>query len=105
MSTKTVKAQRTEFTMNNEDYRMDRYKSRTVLVFKKINGVYDFVSAKQIIRLKLNEINPIYISMSNYFFNNLTKLSAIEYETLSSISRIILKIFPVTFPHSSSKDP
>ncbi len=38
--------------------------------------------------LKLNEINPIYISMSNYFFNNLTKLSAIEYETLSSISRI-----------------
>ena len=53
MSTKTVKAQRTEFTMNNEDYRMDRYKSRTVLVFKKINGVYDFVSAKQIIRLKL----------------------------------------------------
>ena len=79
MSTKTVKAQRTEFTMNNEDYRMDRYKSRTVLVFKKINGVYDFVSAKQIIRLKLNEINPQEFSMektknqnTRYLGNKLT---------------------------------
>lgn len=38
--------------------------------------------------LKLNEINPIYISLSNYFFDNLIQLSAIEYETLSNISRI-----------------
>lgn len=38
--------------------------------------------------LKLNEINPIYISISNYFFNNITRLFAIEYETLSTISRI-----------------
>ena len=81
MSTKTVKAQRTEFTMNNEDYRMDRYNSRTVLVFKKINGVYDFVSAKQIIRLKLNEINPQEYSMektknqnTRYLGNKLTNI-------------------------------
>lgn len=81
MSTKTVKAQRTEFTMNNEDYRMDRYKSRTVLVFKKINGAYDFVSAKQIIRLKLNEINPQEFSMektknqnTRYLGNKLTNI-------------------------------
>jgi len=37
---------------------------------------------------KLNEVNPIYISLSDYFFSNLTKLCAIEYETNSTISRI-----------------
>lgn len=37
---------------------------------------------------KLNEISPIYISMSDYFFNNLTNLCAIEYETVSTASRI-----------------
>ena len=38
--------------------------------------------------LKLNEVSPIYISLSNYFFNNLASLDAIEYETISSASRI-----------------
>lgn len=38
--------------------------------------------------LKLNEFNPIYISMSNYFFENLSNLIAIEYETKSTISKI-----------------
>lgn len=38
--------------------------------------------------IKLNETNPIYISLSNYFFDNLAKLFAIEYETLSTVSRI-----------------
>ena len=54
MASKTVNAQRIEFKVNNEEYRMDRYKSKTVLVFKKIDGVYDFVEAKQVLRLKLN---------------------------------------------------
>ena len=58
MSSKTVKAQRTEFTVNNEQYRMDKYKSGTILMFKLINGIYDFVSAKVVIRLKLNELDP-----------------------------------------------
>lgn len=57
MASKTVNAQRIEFKVNNEEYRMDRYKSKTVLVFKKIDGVYDFVEAKQVLRLKLNEID------------------------------------------------
>ena len=38
--------------------------------------------------LKLNKVSPIYISLSNYFFNNLANLDAIEYETVSSASRI-----------------
>ncbi len=38
--------------------------------------------------INLNKVNPIYISLSNYFFSNLTKLCAIEYETNSTISRI-----------------
>lgn len=62
---KTVKAIRTEFVLNNEDYRMDKYKSRAVLVFKKVDGVYDFVSAKQVIRLKLEELDPENYSMEN----------------------------------------
>lgn len=37
---------------------------------------------------KLNEINPIYISLSKYFFDNIQKLSAIEYENDITISRI-----------------
>ena len=37
---------------------------------------------------KLNEINPIYISLSKYFFDNNKKLSAIEYENDMTISRI-----------------
>ena len=37
---------------------------------------------------KLNEKNPIYISLSKYFFDNNKKLSAIEYENDMAISRI-----------------
>lgn len=37
---------------------------------------------------KLNEKNPIYISLSKYFFDNNKKLSAIEYENDIAISRI-----------------
>ena len=37
---------------------------------------------------KLNEKNPIYISLSKYFFDNDKKLSAIEYENGVTISRI-----------------
>lgn len=37
---------------------------------------------------KLNEINPIYISLSKYFFDNNQKLSAIEYENDIAISKI-----------------
>ena len=37
---------------------------------------------------KLNEKNPIYISLSKYFFDNNKKLSAIEYENDVAISRI-----------------
>lgn len=37
---------------------------------------------------KLNEINPIYISLSKYFFDNDQKLSAIEYESNIAISKI-----------------
>ncbi|MDD5979847.1 MAG: hypothetical protein PUC23_01890 [bacterium] len=37
---------------------------------------------------KLNERNPIYISLSKYFFDNNKKLCAIEYESDIAISRI-----------------
>lgn len=37
---------------------------------------------------KLNEKNPIYISLSKCFFDNNKKLSAIEYENDMAISRI-----------------
>ena len=37
---------------------------------------------------KLNKKNPIYISLSKYFFDNNKKLSAIEYENDMAISRI-----------------
>lgn len=36
----------------------------------------------------MNEKNPIYISLSKYFFDNNKKLSAIEYENDMHISRI-----------------
>jgi len=61
---KTVKAQRKVFTLNNEDYRMDKYESKTIMIFKKVEGVYDFVSAKEIIRLKLNELDPVKYSLT-----------------------------------------
>lgn len=37
---------------------------------------------------ELNKVNPIYISLSVYFFDNLTKLETIEYETSNTISKI-----------------
>ena len=37
---------------------------------------------------KMNKKNPIYISLSKYFFDNNKKLSAIEYENDIHISRI-----------------
>lgn len=38
---------------------------------------------------KLNEKNPIYISLSKYFFDNDKKLSEIEFESDIAISRIM----------------
>ena len=38
--------------------------------------------------MKLNKISPIYISLSDYFFNNLSKLSVLEYETNNSIAKV-----------------
>lgn len=37
---------------------------------------------------KLNEVKPLYITLSNYFFEKLEMLYAIEYETLDAISKI-----------------
>jgi len=37
---------------------------------------------------ELNKVNPIYISLSIYFFDSLTKLQTIEYETSNTISKI-----------------
>ena len=37
---------------------------------------------------KLNEKNPIYISLSKYFFDNNKKLSTVEYENDVAISKI-----------------
>lgn len=37
---------------------------------------------------KLNEVNPIYVSLSKYFFDNNVRLSAIEYENDTTISRV-----------------
>ena len=37
---------------------------------------------------KLNEKNPIYISLSKYFFDNNKKISTIEYENDVAISKI-----------------
>ena len=37
---------------------------------------------------KLNNLNPIYISLSDYFLRSLSKLSFIEYETIETMSRI-----------------
>lgn len=37
----------------------------------------------------LNKISPIYISLANYIFNNLTNLCGIEYETSDTVSKIL----------------
>lgn len=38
--------------------------------------------------INLNKEDPIYLSLSSYFFDNIEKLCAIEYETFSFSSRI-----------------
>jgi hypothetical protein len=60
------------FDIDNESINLDN-------LFKKLN--------EQTIS-ELNKLNPIYISLSDYFFKNLSKLSFIEYETIETISRI-----------------
>lgn len=60
------------FDIGNESINLDN-------LFKKLN--------EQTIS-ELNKLNPIYISLSDYFFKNLSKLSFIEYETIETISRI-----------------
>lgn len=56
---KTVNAKRVEFDYENETYRMDVYKDSKVLMYKKVDGVFDFVPAKTVILLKLQELNPV----------------------------------------------
>ena len=60
------------FDIGNESINLDN-------LFKKLN--------EQTIS-ELNKLNPIYISLSDYFFKNLSKLSFIEYETIETMSRI-----------------
>lgn len=80
---KTVNAKRVEFNLGNEDYRMDKYKSKTVLVFKKVDGVYDFVSARKVIRLKLNEVDPANNSLEQTKKENTRSLGARLYKLLT----------------------
>lgn len=80
---KTVNAKRVEFNLGNEDYRMDKYKSKTVLVFKKVDGVYDFVSARNVIRLKLNEVDPANNSLKQTKTENTRSLGARLYKLLT----------------------
>lgn len=37
---------------------------------------------------KLDKVKPLYVSLSDYFFEKLEKLYAIEYETLDAVSKI-----------------
>lgn len=62
---KTVNAKRIEFRIGQDIYRMDLYKNGKVLMYKKINNVFDFVAAKEIILAKLRELNPSQYSISN----------------------------------------
>lgn len=61
-----------DFDIGNEEIKIDN-------LLKKLDD-------KTII--ELNKVNPIYISLSTYFFNNLNKLETIEFENNSSISKI-----------------
>lgn len=45
------------FEYNNESYKIYKYSSGVVYVQKETNGTWDFVSAKEIIRRKLAEID------------------------------------------------
>ena len=46
------------FQYNNENYKIYKYPTRVIYVKKEKEGTWDFVSAKGIIRKKLEEINP-----------------------------------------------
>ena len=61
--TKTVNAKRLNFLFKDDIYRMDKYECKTIYVYKKIDGVYDFVSAREIIRQKLAELDPVNYSL------------------------------------------
>ena len=62
---KTVNANRVLFLVKDEEYRMDRYSNRQILLYKKIDGVFDFVPAKQVIKEKLEELNQVVNNNSN----------------------------------------
>ena len=62
---KTVNANRVLFLVKDEEYRMDRYSNRQILIYKKIDGVFDFVPAKQVIKEKLEELNQVVNNNSN----------------------------------------
>ena len=59
-----------------------------VKINKNDNGFENFDIGNEEIVIKLNEKNPIYISLSKYFFDNNKKLSTIEYENDVAISKI-----------------
>lgn len=54
-----------------------------------INNILTKLDAETI--KKFNEIKPIYVSLSTYFFDKLNNLFAIEYETIDSVSKITKK--------------
>lgn len=65
MTAKTVNAKRIVFTVKNEEYRMDRYSTTQIFIFKKVDGVFDFVSARDTIIKKLEELNQVIDNKSN----------------------------------------
>ena len=46
-----------QFEYNNDSYKIYKYSSGVIYIQKEINGTWDFVSAKEIIRRKLEEID------------------------------------------------
>ena len=62
---KTVNANRVLFLVKDEEYRMDRYSTRKILLYKKVDGVFDFVPAKQVIKEKLEELDQVVNNNSN----------------------------------------
>ena len=47
------------FQWNNDTYKIYKYSSGVIYVHKFINDTWDFVSAKEVIRRKLQEIDSI----------------------------------------------
>ena len=62
---KTVNANRVLFVVKDEEYRMDRYSTRKILLYKKVDGVFDFVPAKQVLKEKLEELNQVVTNKMN----------------------------------------